>query len=230
MSSDDDPDDEVGEGLLDREMGPSSALAHLYRGELHRMKLWRERLDRTTNWAVVSMAALLTWAFSQQSNPHYILLIGLLTIGAFLNIEARRYRAYDMWRSRARTLQRNVFAKGLDTNQPVQKQWRKELGAAYDRPTFRISREEAIAHRLRRVYLPLFIVLGLAWVARITAFATDSWPTTAAVGPLSGLLITGVVGVLYVVLFGVAFRPREWETRGELLEQDNGCDTIIEEE
>lgn len=27
---------------------PGSPLAHLYRGEIHRMKLWRERLDRTT--------------------------------------------------------------------------------------------------------------------------------------------------------------------------------------
>lgn len=40
---------ELGAGLLKEEMGPSSATAHLYRGEIHRMKLWRERLDRTTN-------------------------------------------------------------------------------------------------------------------------------------------------------------------------------------
>jgi uncharacterized membrane protein len=45
---------EVGEGLLDEGMGPSSAMAHLYRGEVHRMKFWRERLDRTTRWAVVA--------------------------------------------------------------------------------------------------------------------------------------------------------------------------------
>jgi len=25
-------------------------MAHLYRGEVHRMKFWRKRLDRTTNW------------------------------------------------------------------------------------------------------------------------------------------------------------------------------------
>ncbi len=34
---------EVGEGLLEEDMGPSSAMAHLYRGEIHRMKFWRER-------------------------------------------------------------------------------------------------------------------------------------------------------------------------------------------
>jgi uncharacterized membrane protein len=62
------PNARVGMGLLDIGMGPSSALAHLYRGELHRMKLWRERLDRTTNWAVPLMTAILTWAFSNETN------------------------------------------------------------------------------------------------------------------------------------------------------------------
>lgn len=51
---------EIGEGLLEEDMGPSSAMAHLYRGEIHRMKFWRERLDRTTNWAVVMISAILT--------------------------------------------------------------------------------------------------------------------------------------------------------------------------
>lgn len=58
-------------------MGPSSALAHLYRGEVHRMKLWRERLDSTTNWAVIVVTAILTWAFSSPDNPHYLLLLGV---------------------------------------------------------------------------------------------------------------------------------------------------------
>ena len=30
------------------------ALAHLYRGEMYRSKIWRTRLDATTNWAVVT--------------------------------------------------------------------------------------------------------------------------------------------------------------------------------
>lgn len=37
---------EVGEGLLDEKMCPSSAMTHLYRGEVHRMKYCREHLDR----------------------------------------------------------------------------------------------------------------------------------------------------------------------------------------
>jgi len=120
----DSPDPGVGRGLLEEEMGPSGAMAHLYRGEVHRMKLWRERLDRTTNWTVLLLAAILTWAFTNESNPHYVLLIGNLAVGLFLVIEARRYRAYDMWRSRVRTLQRNVWALGLDPMREPTDGWR----------------------------------------------------------------------------------------------------------
>ena len=111
---DDLTDAEVGGGLLDADMGPSSALAHLYRGEIHRMTFWRERLDRTTNWAVIVLAAVLTWAFSAPSNPHYVLLGGTAVLALFLVVEARRYRGYDLWRGRVRMLQRNVWALGLD--------------------------------------------------------------------------------------------------------------------
>lgn len=38
----------------------SSAMAHFYRGEVHRMKYWRERLDRTSNWAVPVIVGVLT--------------------------------------------------------------------------------------------------------------------------------------------------------------------------
>ena len=34
------------------EMG---AFAHLYRGEVYRSTIWRTRLDRTTNWSIVTM-------------------------------------------------------------------------------------------------------------------------------------------------------------------------------
>jgi len=67
MSDDSNPFDPTGEierhlgrGMFEEEMGPGSSMAHLYRSEVHRMKFWRERLDRTTNWAVTILAAILT--------------------------------------------------------------------------------------------------------------------------------------------------------------------------
>lgn len=211
----------VGAGLLDEDMGPSSAMAHLYRGEIHRMKLWRERLDQTTNWAVLVIAAVLTWVFSSPTHPHYILLVGVATLTVFMIIEARRYRGYDIWRSRVRTIQENVWAYGLDPDSGlVDEDWRKTLGDDYRTPTLKITAEEAIAHRLRRVYLPLFIVLLGAWLVRITAFAPEPWTETAAIGMIPGLVVVGLVAVFYTGASIVAWRPRTWHAKGELRTED----------
>nr|WP_256301066.1 DUF2270 domain-containing protein [Haloarchaeobius salinus] len=207
--------------MLDEEMGPSSSMAHLYRGEIHRMTFWRERLDRTTNWAVVVISALLTWSFSSSDTPHYVILIGIATLTVFLVIEARRYRGYDIWRTRVRSLQQNVFAKGLDPEIDLANpDWRTGLAADYSRPTLKITTEEAIAHRLRRIYLPLFGLLLVAWAVRITAFATDSWLATARVGAIPGSTVALSVAVFYAAALFVAFRPRTWRARGELRFED----------
>ncbi|MFC6725821.1 DUF2270 domain-containing protein, partial [Halobium palmae] len=158
-------------------------MAHLYRGEIHRMKMWRERLDRTSNWAVTLIAAILTFAFSRADHPHYIILVGAVTVGIFLVIEARRYRGYDMWRSRVRLLQRNVFAYALDPSQGIEDpDWRARLSRDYREPRTKISYEEAIAHRLRRVYLPLFTVLLAAWLVRVLVTPEAGTPLTDAAG------------------------------------------------
>jgi uncharacterized membrane protein len=214
------PDPRVGTGLLDADMGPSSALAHLYRGELHRMKLWRERLDRTTNWAVLLLAALLTWAFSNETNPHYVVLVGNLAVGLFLRIEARRYRAYDTWRSRVRSLQRNVWAPGLDpARELADERWRQTLAADYAHPTLKITTEEAVAHRLRRVYLPLLAILNGAWLLRVTAFADVAWPASARVGAISGVVVTASVALFMLGALVVAARPRTWHASDELRDE-----------
>lgn len=208
---------EIGAGLLDENMGPSSSMAHLYRGEIHRMKLWRERLDRTTNWSVIVMAAILTWAFSSPNNPHYILLIGVAILSVFLVIEARRYRGYEIWRTRVRILQENVFAYGLDPSEGlVDSDWRQRLAEDYRNPALEITAEEAIAHRLRRVYLPLFGVLLAAWLVRITAFSIRPWPASAAIGQIPGLAVALIVALFFLGTLVIAFRPRTWQAKGEL--------------
>ncbi|WP_049902863.1 DUF2270 domain-containing protein [Halococcus agarilyticus] len=207
----------IGRGMFEEGMGPGSSMAHLYRGEVHRMKFWRERLDRTTNWAITIMAAILTWAFTG-NNPHYIVLIGLAMITVFLVIEARRYRGYDLWRSRVRLMQENVFANALDASKDISDpHWRRELSEDYRQPKIKISFEEALAHRLRRVYLPLMAVLLVAWFIRITAFMqATGWPASAAIGAIPGVVVTGLVAAFFVAATVVACRPRTWKANGEL--------------
>jgi uncharacterized membrane protein len=214
------PDPEIGRDLFEPDMGPSSAFAHLYRGEIHRMKFWRERLDRTTNWAVTTMAAVLTWAFSDPTHPHYLVLVGGVMVGVFLVVEARRYRGYDIWRSRVRLLQENVFATALSPGDLEDREWRDQLGDDYRTPAVKVSYEEALAHRLRRVYLPLFTVLVVAWGVRVLLVPSQPFPESAAIGALPGLAVAVAVVSGYVVLAGIALRPRTWQGKSELREED----------
>lgn len=210
--------DEIGHGLLEAEMGPSSSIAHLYRGEIHRMKFWRERLDTTTRWAIMIMAAILTWTFASPGNPHYLLLFAGVELLLFAGIEAQRFRGYDVWRTRVRELQRNVFAPGLDPDgDPPADGWRRRLADHYREPEVYIPFEEALAHRLRRVYLPQLGIVFAAWLVRVTIFEPDTaWPESAAIGVIPGTIVTSFVGVTVLCVLIIALRPRNWNAAREV--------------
>jgi len=194
-----------------------SLMGHTYRGELGRMTSWRTRIDRTTNWAVVVTATLLTWAFSADSRPHYILLIGMAMVVIFLWIEVRRYRVYDIWRSRVRLLEENVFANALDPEGAAQSNWRELLSEDFREPTIKISAFEATSRRLRRVYFPLLSVLVAAWVVRLTVFGEfTSVVAAAAVGAIPGVAVLLGVGVFYGSIVVLSFWPSGRQAKGEL--------------
>lgn len=213
----------VGRGLFEEAMSPGSAFAHLYRGEVHRMTRWRERLDRTTNWAVMVMAAILTWAFSDPENPHFLILMGAIAVGFFLGIEAHRFRGYIVWRTRVRLLQENVWAQGLDpSTELLHPEWREDLAEDYRYPKLKITYEEALAHRLRRIYLPILTIVLMAWLIRTTALSPKALPASAAIGGLPGWLVLAVVAGAYLLAAVITFRPRTWKGHPELRSADIG--------
>ena len=85
-------------------------LAHYYRGEMSRMISWRDRLDRTTNWAIGALAAMLSISLASEQAHHSVLLFAMLLIHVLLFIEARRYRFFHVYRARVRLLEREYFA------------------------------------------------------------------------------------------------------------------------
>jgi len=223
MSDSNDADDGDGADDLTR-LGESdlpALLGHLYRGELSRAVAWRDRLDRTTNWAVTVMAALLTFVFSAPNNPHYLLLIGMLTVALFHLVETRRYRTYDVWRSRVRLLEENLFATAVDPDGSVEYDpWQHELGEDLRRPAVKTPFAEAYSRRFRRIYLPLSIVLLAAWVARITVFAPGSDPVSAAaIVAVPGSVVIAVVALTHLLAGAIAFWPRERKAMGELYDR-----------
>ncbi|WP_225333366.1 DUF2270 domain-containing protein [Halomicrobium urmianum] len=182
-----------------------------YRGEIDRTSTWRARLDQTTNWAVVVVAAILTWAFTSANNPHFVILIGMFGVSAFLVMEATRYREYDVWRNRVRLLQAGLYAE-LFAGKTDTPDWRDRIGEQLLQPEFNITFQEALTHRLRRSYLALLLLLLAAWFARITVFLPDQdWRQTASIFIVPGELVVVVVAAFYAVVIALA----AYSARGE---------------
>ncbi|WP_227377993.1 DUF2270 domain-containing protein [Haladaptatus halobius] len=205
---------EIGREMVDQSTGLGSVMAHFYRGEMDRVTTWRQRLDETTTWAVTVIAALLAYGFSTSGTPA-ILLAGIVVATIFLVIEARRYQDYDVFRSRVRILQENLFANALNPSEGVeQRDWRRQLSEDFRDPTLRIPFPEAVARRLRRIYLWLLLLLLVTWLFRLTTIAPDkTWINNAAMGIVPGSVVLGVVAVFYLGLLWLTFRPRERHAR-----------------
>jgi len=114
-------------GTAMKRMSPSefnTAMIHFYRGEVQRSNTWRNRLDTTTNWAVLTAGATLSFVFSSPSNPHFVIPINSILVAIFLLMEARRYRYYEIWSSRVRVLETGYFAQLLAPNvAPTDEAW-----------------------------------------------------------------------------------------------------------
>lgn len=186
------------------------ALAHLYRGELYRSKIWRTRLDATTNWAVATTGIAISVSFSgsdQSGLP--LLLIGLLVM-VFLLIEGRRYRYFDIWRSRVRLMETHFYGPLL-RRRPIDfvGRWNETLAEDYDHLHFHITMTEAVGRRLRRNYLWIFLVLGLSYLAKlaihpVTVTSSAELLERAQIGPLSGGLVLTLLAVSELGLVGLA--------------------------
>ncbi len=145
-----------------------SAIVHLYRGEQHRAQVWRTRLDTTTNWAVLSMGALLSFAFTNnRGNGDLVLVLGMYMIFTMLVLEARRFRFYDVWRNRVRRVEENFYVPILrrDLTSPVEN-WGFFVAEDLLNPSYKISFLMAMKARLINNYLLLFGVLFAAWCFR----------------------------------------------------------------
>jgi uncharacterized membrane protein len=193
-------------------LGPThftTAMVHFYRAEVARANTWRTRLDTTTNWAVITTAAALTFVFGAPQNPHYVLILVLLLVFVFLYIEARRYQYYVLWAYRVHLMETDFFAAMLAPPFGPSADWADHLVESLHQPTFRIGRWEAIGWRFRRNYVWLITLLLISWGAKLALhpLPAPDWATVvkrAAFGAIPGAWVLSAVGVAYALLAALA--------------------------
>ncbi len=145
-----------------------TAMTHFYRGELGRIMVWRQRLDMTTNWAVITATGIITFALSHQEITHVVFMVANVIVFLLLVIEGRRYRYYDAYRARVRMLEAHFLAPAvMRRSEMIEGDWRHMLAEDLLIPSFKIGMRESIARRLKRNYLWIFLILLAAWVLKI---------------------------------------------------------------
>lgn len=198
------------------EMRPAefnTAMVHFYRGEIQRSNMWRQRLDNTTNWAVITTGAALSFALSDPLHHYGVIILNTLLVTLFLWIEARRYRYYELWSSRVRLMETDFFAAMLVPPFGPHPDWAESLADSLLHPEFPISMWEAFGRRFRRNYMWLFMVLGVAWALKIyihpdISLSWEQFLKNAELGPIPGqmMLLLGLLynGVIFLIGFATA--------------------------
>jgi len=183
-----------------------SAMVHFYRGEMYRSQIWRMRLDTTTNWAVVTVAGMISFAFTSPDHSAGTLLLANVLITVFLSIEARRYRYFSVYRARVRMIEENFYLPLIRRNLVSPKDdWRDRIARDLDSPKFKTTYLEALLFRLRRNYVWLYGIVLVTWLVKLFTHPTpvarfaEVFERMGA-GPLSSGVILALVVVFYAAV------------------------------
>lgn len=194
-----------------------TAMAHFYRGEIHRMTVWRTRLDTTSNWAILLTTGLTTFTLGSATVPHYTLLLGLALNSICMLIEGRRYQHLHHAEWRLRLLEGGYFAPALESDAPAP-EWRAALAADLREPRATICLLTAVRLRLRRNYALLFYFMTAVWLTKLFThrdIAGSTFYQRLAVGDLipswfvAGSASTFVVAITALALFTAGREPIE---------------------
>jgi len=175
---------------------------------------------------VLTAGATLSFVFSSQSNPHFVIPINSILVAIFLLMEARRYRYYEIWSSRVRVIETGYFSQMLaPEGAPPDEAWAEHLAADLITPHFTITEWEAVGRRLRRNYLWIFALLALSWNLKVylhplPARDFNAFIDRATVGVVPGWLVF-VIGVIFnaaIAIFAIG-TVRLREATGEVLPQ-----------
>ncbi|KEF34062.1 hypothetical protein RDMS_09380 [Deinococcus sp. RL] len=199
--------------LSDRDYSTNAAnaLIHLYRAEVGKMTAYRQRLDMTTNWAVVTTAGLASFALGDVNNSHATFLFAMGMNYFFLRLEARRFRTFEVAHHRVRIMERFFYPAMLGDR--VDAGWHQLLLAELSKPRSPMSRADALGWRLNRNYLWIYGAVLLAWFAKMDLSMPRGWVlefpaalSLADIGNFPGWLVFLGVGAFYLYLIVLAVR------------------------
>jgi uncharacterized membrane protein len=145
-------------------------------------------------------------------------LLAMLLVTLLWTIEARRYRFFDVYRSRVRGLERHWYAQTFAPDPKEDSEWLRQLAADLRKPSFHLTRQQALSRRLRRNYGWMYFVLLLAWLLKTCAndrssgepshlvSSVSEWVAHCQLAVLPGAVVIVLVAGFYGWLLFIGLR------------------------
>jgi len=197
----------------------TTVFIHYYRAMVGRADTWRTRMDTTTNWAIGATAALISFCLGSPEIPHFVVFFSSFLTFIFLLLEARRLTFYHLWQQRVLLLERRFIAPAATpegVGDADRATLEEEIAPHLGRTVPTMSIRKAISRRLRRVYVYLFMAQVLAWCVKLEMHPIEvqswsEWTSRAALGPLPGPAVIGLIAATLLVGAGfAAYGGRPW--------------------
>lgn len=142
---------------------------HLYRAEIGRLVVYKQRLDTTIHWTFTINLFIWTliFEFNDKKNIKKIILlksISYLTIILFHLIDARRYISYDEVKRRCVLMEKGMYACILNENE-CYKDWKKDLAQTWLNPQLiKLSLIKSMTIRLRNIFIYIYITQTILFI------------------------------------------------------------------
>jgi uncharacterized membrane protein len=182
----------------------NTAMVQLYRGELSRLTTYRVRLDTTTNWALGTSMAVVSFTLGHAEAPHAILLLPYLLSLVFLYVESRRYQEFALSQYRIRLLETGYFS--IHLGHPTPGGWQPALVESLQSPEFPVTFLQALSARTRRNYVWLFLTIYGAWLVKLRLVSEDML-SAAGLGGSSGAAMISLATAMTLVWVLCAIMP-----------------------
>jgi len=141
-------------------------VAHLYRGEMNRLTIYRQRVDIISNWAISLMSALIVLYIGNDSISPYAILVLACMMMLFSFIEARRYMYYRVSQHRVRLLEEGFYAGEVFGGGSADSAFVESMTKSLRNPERTTTLLRSWATRFYRNYIWFFYVILGAWSIR----------------------------------------------------------------
>lgn len=164
-------------------------IAHLYRAEINRLTIYRQRLDVIFNWYMMILSTVIIYYLGNQNIYHNIIVILFLPNLLFSFIEARRYRYYMLSQYRTRLIEKGFYCDILDIIESQDDtNYKLSLYNSLLKPEYNISFYHAWIIRTRRNYIWLLYLIISVWIIKLV-FLKIFISNIIIICTLSGILI-----------------------------------------